>query len=142
MCSAGTAGKYTPTGSAVAAAPEWQPGIIESCRNLHALPLPSYALGSLEPERKKRHWGEGAVNNVTSFPSKTRPAAHPETDQQGITRIHLFGEMRVIGPAGQMTADERGVVMIDRNDELQIAKRTALSSSPGRGTGGCRISQS
>src|SRR5437764_539813 len=44
--------------------------------------------------------GDGAVNNVTSFPSKTRPAARPETDLQGITRIHLFGEIRVIGPAG------------------------------------------
>jgi hypothetical protein len=29
-----------------------------------------------------------------------------------------------------MTADERGVVMIDRNDELHVAKRGALGSSP------------
>ena len=40
------------------------------------------------------------MNNVTSFRGKTRPAARPETDPQGTTRIHLFGEMRVLGPAG------------------------------------------
>ena len=40
------------------------------------------------------------MNNVTSFPGQLRRAALPEADPQGITRIHLFGEMRVIGPAG------------------------------------------
>lgn len=40
------------------------------------------------------------MNNVTSFPSKTRLAPLQETDPQGVTRIHLLGEMRVIGPAG------------------------------------------
>ena len=32
-------------------------------------------------------------------------------------------EAQEIGPAGQMTASERGVVMINRSDELQLAKR-------------------
>jgi hypothetical protein len=42
----------------------------------------------------------------------------------------IIDEPSVIGPAGPMSADEHGVVMIDRNDELQVAKRAALSSSP------------
>jgi hypothetical protein len=41
----------------------------------------------------------------------------------------VIDDAAVIGPAGQMTADEHGVVMIDRNDELHVAKRGPLSSS-------------
>jgi hypothetical protein len=36
----------------------------------------------------------------------------------------------VIGPAGQMTATERGVVMINRSDELLLAKAAPPSRSP------------
>ncbi len=34
-----------------------------------------------------------------------------------------------IGPAGQMSADERGVVMLDRSDRVQIAKHAQLGAS-------------
>ncbi len=36
----------------------------------------------------------------------------------------------VIGPAGSMTAEASGVVMIDRKNEIHVSKRLALSTSP------------
>jgi hypothetical protein len=41
----------------------------------------------------------------------------------------IIDEAMVIAPAGPMSADEHGVVMIDRNDELHVSKRAALSTS-------------
>jgi hypothetical protein len=42
----------------------------------------------------------------------------------------IIDQAQEIGPAGQMTATERGVVMINRSDELQLAKLGPLSAVP------------
>src|SRR6185369_3573935 len=39
----------------------------------------------------------------------------------------ILDEAQEIGPAGQMTATERGVVMINRSDELLLAQLGPLS---------------
>ncbi|HEX3853903.1 MAG TPA: hypothetical protein VHW01_23225 [Polyangiaceae bacterium] len=44
----------------------------------------------------------------------------------------IIDEPQEIGPAGQMSADEHGVVMIDRTSVVQLAKRAPLSASPHR----------
>ncbi len=41
----------------------------------------------------------------------------------------IIDEPQEVGPAGQMSADERGVVMIDRTSSVQLAKHAALSTS-------------
>ncbi|MEO6602207.1 MAG: hypothetical protein ABIQ16_20165, partial [Polyangiaceae bacterium] len=41
----------------------------------------------------------------------------------------VIDEAQEIGPAGQVTATERGVVMLNRSDELLLAKRGPLSRS-------------
>jgi hypothetical protein len=92
-----------------------------------------------------------ALSRVPPAPPAPRPtAAHPADPSEGLSVSELpqeesparaasagaaptpskvvIDEAMVIGPAGQMTADEHGVVMIDRNDELHIAKRLALGS--------------
>ncbi len=51
-------------------------------------------------------------------PSQPAGASNPEFKSKLIIDVPVE-----IGPAGQMTANERGVVMLDRADELQLAKR-------------------
>ena len=41
----------------------------------------------------------------------------------------IIDRAQEIGPAGQMTATDHGVVMINRSDELQLAKAALLSHS-------------
>jgi len=64
--------------------------------------------------------------SVSELPQEESPA--PATSAGAPPSKVVIDEAVVIGPAGQMTADEHGVVMIDRNDELHIAKRLGMSS--------------
>jgi len=68
--------------------------------------------------------------SVSELPQEESPAPTASAGAASTPSKVVIDEALVIGPAGQMTADEHGVVMIDRNDELHIAKRLALGSGP------------
>src|SRR4051812_29313511 len=86
-----------------------------------------------------------------SAPPTAHEAAHegPPPDSLNASEIHdespppagssqadhspsqlIIDEAQEIGPAGQMTATERGVVMLNRSDELQLAKLGPAARSP------------
>ena len=64
------------------------------------------------------------VLNPSEIPDETK--AVPSADRPATESKNklVIDEPQVIGPAGQMSASERGVVMINRADELQLAKRS------------------
>jgi hypothetical protein len=107
------------------------------------------------PPRPARELTKRAVPSASApKPSVTpEPREEPSPDSLSVSEIHdespapigsgqaelspsklVIDEAQEIGPAGQMTATERGVVMINRSDELQLAKLAPLSRStrPGR----------
>jgi hypothetical protein len=68
--------------------------------------------------------------SVSELPEDESAAPTPSADAPKTASKIIIDEAVVIGPAGAMSADEHGVVMIDKNDELHLAKRAALSLSP------------
>ena len=67
--------------------------------------------------------------NVSEIPDEERAPAASASGQAPPSKL-IIDRGQQIGPAGQMTANERGVVMINRSDELQLSKPSALSHSP------------
>ncbi len=68
----------------------------------------------------KRSTGELGVSEL---PEEAQAVASGAS-MKPVARI-IVDEPAAVGPAGQMAADERGVVMIDRSSRVQIAKRAA-----------------
>jgi hypothetical protein len=66
---------------------------------------------------------------VSELPADESAAPADSADPAKSVSKLIIDEAVVIGPAGAMTADEHGVVMIDKNDELHLAKRAAFSVS-------------
>jgi hypothetical protein len=87
-----------------------------------AQPAPT-AAPSAEPEE-----ANGALS-VSELPSNENAEPAPSAGAPRAPSKIIIDDAAVIGPAGQMTADGQAVVMVDRNDELHVAKRGALSTS-------------
>jgi len=68
------------------------------------------------------------VLNVSELPDEAR-AATPANLEPAFKSKLVIDQAQEIGPAGQMSASERGVLMINRADELQLAKQLASGSS-------------
>ena len=69
--------------------------------------------------------------NVSEIPDEAR-AATPASPEPSFKSKLVIEQPQEIGPAGQMSASERGVVMINRADEVQLAKRLAGGSERAR----------
>ena len=67
--------------------------------------------------------------SVSELPEDERAAPAPSSEASKPASKIVIDDAMVIAPAGQMTADASSVVMIDRNDELHVAKRAVASSS-------------
>ncbi|HWZ89209.1 MAG TPA: hypothetical protein VNW92_10175 [Polyangiaceae bacterium] len=66
--------------------------------------------------------------SVSELPDESAapvPSANAPTPPSKV----IIDDAQAIGPAGPMTADANGVVMIDRSDELHVAKRAPSSTS-------------
>ncbi len=71
----------------------------------------------------------GEALTVSQLPDDdTATPANSAQVPAAISKV-IIDDAVVIGPAGPVTADEHGVVMVDRNDELHVAKRGAPSSN-------------
>ena len=67
---------------------------------------------------------------VSGLPDdESPPPSVSDAESKPVSKL-IIDLAQMIGPAGQMTATERGVWMLDRNDELQLSKRAAPSSNP------------
>jgi hypothetical protein len=88
------------------------------------IPKPSAAPPSADPAPQPL--------SVSEIPDETlaAPAASAPRAKSAVTLI--IDRPIEIGPAGQMSADERGVVMLDRSDQIQIAKHAQLNVSSQR----------
>jgi hypothetical protein len=69
------------------------------------------------------------VLNVSEIPSEAQPARSALAPGAEFKSKLVIDEPQEIGPAGQMSASERGVVMINRADEVQLAKRLVGGSN-------------
>jgi hypothetical protein len=66
--------------------------------------------------------------NVSQIPAEAQPA--PSASPGAVFKSKLvIDQAQEIGPAGQMSASERGVVMINRADDVQLAKRPSGAGS-------------
>jgi len=61
--------------------------------------------------------------SVSELPNEASPAQSANTPGPAFKSKLVIEEPQELGPAGQMSASERGVVMINRADEVQLAKR-------------------
>jgi hypothetical protein len=66
---------------------------------------------------------------VSEIPDEQPPAPAASAPGPKPVAKLIIDEPQEVGPAGQMSADERGVVMIDRGSAVQLAKHAALSTS-------------
>jgi len=67
--------------------------------------------------------------SVSEIPDEARSAPTASGSSSGLQSKLVIDEPQDIGPAGQMSASALGVVMINRADEFQLAKRLAGSGS-------------
>ena len=67
---------------------------------------------------------------VSGLPAEDSPAPSASRSAKKPVNRLIIDKSQVIGPAGQMTANELGVWMLSRSDELQLSKHAALSSNP------------
>ena len=65
---------------------------------------------------------------MSEIPDEEHAAAHSSVQAEVPSKL-VIDEAQAIGPAGQMSATDGGVVMINRSDDVQIAKRVLLSRS-------------
>ncbi|HET7543643.1 MAG TPA: hypothetical protein VFK05_27410 [Polyangiaceae bacterium] len=66
---------------------------------------------------------------MSELPDETQPAQAAGKAAPEFKSKLIIDQAIEIGPAGQMSANEQGVVMLNRADELQLAKRLTGSSS-------------
>ncbi|HYQ45689.1 MAG TPA: hypothetical protein VER11_27135 [Polyangiaceae bacterium] len=116
------AGAALPTGCNDRGKPQSQPTPPKVTR-----PAASISISGPKPAPRQ----EPAVEalSVSEIPDEALPAPTTSGSAPEFKSKLIIDEPQEIGPAGQMTASERGVVMLDRADELQLAKRLAASSS-------------
>ncbi|HKO49101.1 MAG TPA: hypothetical protein VJV79_15320 [Polyangiaceae bacterium] len=92
-------------------------------------PAPAPKVSASKPDGTVRREPPAAeILNLSEIPDEARasPSAGLASGvAPGYKSKLVIDEPQVIGPAGQMSANERGVVMINRADELQLAKRLA-----------------
>ncbi|HEY3665623.1 MAG TPA: hypothetical protein VGL19_06470 [Polyangiaceae bacterium] len=108
--------------------------------------------GSSAPAPPAPKHGAASSTQTPSPPATPTPRHEPSDDSLTVSEIPdeqpaspaasasgpkpvaklIIDEPQEVGPAGQMTADEHGVVMIDRTSQVLSAKRAALSTSPER----------
>lgn len=67
--------------------------------------------------------------NVSEIPEEREPEAKGGAPGDKVPSRLVINEAQVIAPAGQMTATPEGVVMINRRDELLLARRLGARSS-------------
>ena len=85
-----------------------------------------------KPSPAERRVPPAEVLNLSEIPDETPPAPAASGAAPAFKSKLVIDEPMEIGPAGQMTASERGVVMLNRADEVLLAKRLAGSSGASR----------
>jgi hypothetical protein len=68
------------------------------------------------------------ILSPSEIPNESAPASSAGTPGAEFKTKLVIDEPQVVGPAGQMSASERGVVMLNREGELQLAKRLPRAS--------------
>jgi hypothetical protein len=81
------------------------------------------------PEPTSEHASDSLT--VSEIPDEQPAPAASTQGPKPVAKL-IIDEPQEIGPAGQMSADERGVVMIDRGSVVQLAKHAPLSTSSHR----------
>lgn len=99
------------------ATPRPAPAAVETPK--HTSPSPSAT--APKPSPKPQRDPEPDSLSVSEIPDEAPAPAGSARAEPAPSKL-LIDQAQEIGPAGQMTATERGVVMIDRSDELQLAK--------------------
>lgn len=94
-----------------------------------ALPPPTSASVATPQAAAHRDPPAPAVLSLSEIPDEAQAAPSAHTPLPEFKSKLLIDEPQEIGPAGQMSASERGVVMIDRQGELQLAKRLPSANS-------------
>jgi hypothetical protein len=97
-------------------------------RQLPAVAPPHVTSSALnKPHAPPRETAE--VLSISELPDEAQPAPAAGSGDPAFKSKLIIDAPSEIGPAGQMTANERGVVMLNRADELQLAKRLPGSAS-------------
>jgi len=86
-------------------------------------PTPKPAVA--EPRREP---GTSDDLRVSELPTEGTPTPSSSAAHKSPQSLLIIDAPQAIGPAGQMTASERGVVMVNRNDDVQVAKRGPLAA--------------
>lgn len=94
--------------------------------------LPAASTSRVQPQPAARREAPNEPLSVSEIPEETPAATTANGASPEIKNKLVIDEPQELGPAGQMTATERGVVMLNRADELQIAKRLNLSGRAAR----------
>ncbi|MEI9949213.1 MAG: hypothetical protein WDO74_09570 [Pseudomonadota bacterium] len=104
-----------------------------SAKVLRTLPAPAPKASASKPNAAAPA-GEPAPEllSVSEIPDEARAAPSADVPGPAFKSKLVIDEPQQIGPAGQMSANERGVVMINRADELQLAKRLSSASERAR----------
>ena len=92
-------------------------------------PVATVSASASKPPPDQRHMPPAEVLNVSEIPDEAPPASAASGAAPAFKSKLVIDEPMEIGPAGQMTASERGVVMLNRADEVLLAKRLAGSGS-------------
>ena len=77
---------------------------------------------------EQAHQTSADTLSVSEIPDEA-PTAPVGSAQVKSTVKLIIDEPQAIGPAGQMSAEERGVVMVDRESHVQLARHGPLSAS-------------
>ena len=91
-----------------------------------ARPVASAMTGKPHPAPRER---SPEPLSLSELPDEVKPAQVAGAADPAFKSKLTIDAPIEIGPAGQMTASERGVVMLNRADELQLAKRLPGSGS-------------
>ena len=91
-------------------------------------PKPSASLAPLSSEPTSEPLSVSEIPDEAPAPA---PSASGASAVKSVAKL-IIDQPVEIGPAGQMSADEHGVVILDRSERVQIAKRAPPSASPHR----------
>ncbi|MEO8906188.1 MAG: hypothetical protein ABI488_26635 [Polyangiaceae bacterium] len=108
--------------SSVAPPPATRPAAL---KRTQAVPKPGAAVAQPSSDPTPEPLIVSEIPDEAPAPGASASAAKP------VAKL-IIDQPVEIGPAGQMSADEHGVVILDRSDRVQIAKRAPSSASSHR----------
>jgi len=95
----------------------------------HERSLPALSASVDKPLVRPRPDAPAEILNLSEIPDEAKPTPAASGSSTGFKSKLVIDEPQEIGPAGQMSASEQGVVMLNRADECQLAKRLGGSAS-------------